>query len=150
MVLGEELVFELKRDFTIVIVTHNMQQAARVSDVTAFFWLGELVEYAPTKELFFNPRDERTETEGRETGRSCTWSREDSRGPQGCRGGRGSRCGGARPCRRTGSAGPRPVVLLTRDSALERRALVTVAVVTLPREQARAEWLYHGRPMPPS
>jgi len=57
----EALLDELKRDYTIVIVTHNMQQAGRVSDRTAFFLLGELVEYAATKELFFNPADERTE-----------------------------------------------------------------------------------------
>jgi phosphate transport system ATP-binding protein len=57
----EELVYELRKDMTIVIVTHNMQQAARVSDVTAFFLLGELVEVAPTKALFTTPRDERTE-----------------------------------------------------------------------------------------
>jgi phosphate transport system ATP-binding protein len=57
----EELVYELRKDMTIVIVTHNMQQAARVSDVTAFFLLGELVEVAPTRQLFTNPKDERTE-----------------------------------------------------------------------------------------
>jgi phosphate transport system ATP-binding protein len=57
----EELVYELRRDMTIVIVTHNMQQAARVSDVTAFFLLGDLVEVAPTKRLFTNPSDQRTE-----------------------------------------------------------------------------------------
>jgi phosphate transport system ATP-binding protein len=57
----EELVYELRKDMTIVIVTHNMQQAARVSDVTAFFLLGDLVEVAPTRQLFTNPRDERTE-----------------------------------------------------------------------------------------
>jgi len=58
----EELVYELRKDMTIVIVTHNMQQAARVSDVTAFFLLGELVEVAPTKTLFTAPTDERTES----------------------------------------------------------------------------------------
>jgi phosphate transport system ATP-binding protein len=57
----EELIAELKRDFTIVIVTHNMQQAARVSDTTAFFYLGELVEHAPTDAIFSNPGDPRTE-----------------------------------------------------------------------------------------
>jgi len=57
----ENLLAELKRSYTIVIVTHNMQQAGRVSDMTGFFLHGELVEHAPTKELFFNPRDERTE-----------------------------------------------------------------------------------------
>ena len=57
----EELVYELRKDMTIVIVTHNMQQAARVSDVTAFFLLGELVEVAPTKKLFTTPTDQRTE-----------------------------------------------------------------------------------------
>lgn len=57
----EELIHELKRNFTIVIVTHNMQQAARVSDYTAFFYLGELVEFADTKNVFTNPRHERTQ-----------------------------------------------------------------------------------------
>jgi phosphate transport system ATP-binding protein len=57
----EELVYELRKDMTLVIVTHNMQQAARVSDVTAFFLLGDLVEVAPTRALFTTPRDERTE-----------------------------------------------------------------------------------------
>ncbi|PKL08503.1 MAG: phosphate ABC transporter ATP-binding protein [Spirochaetae bacterium HGW-Spirochaetae-7] len=57
----ENLLEELKKQYTIVIVTHNMQQAGRVSDKTAYFFLGELVEYAGTKELFFNPRDKRTE-----------------------------------------------------------------------------------------
>src|SRR3989304_4729434 len=57
----EELIYELKRDYTIVIVTHNMQQAARVSDVTAFFWLGKLVEVAPTEQLFTNPREKLTD-----------------------------------------------------------------------------------------
>jgi len=57
----ETLLEELKRRYTIVIVTHNMQQAGRVSDATGFFLHGELVEYAPTKEIFFNPKDERTE-----------------------------------------------------------------------------------------
>ena len=53
---------ELKSDYTIVIVTHNMQQAARISDKTAFFLLGEVVEYNNTGDLFANPRDERTES----------------------------------------------------------------------------------------
>jgi phosphate transport system ATP-binding protein len=57
----ETLLDELKVRYTIVIVTHNMQQAGRVSDSTGFFLHGELVEYAPTKEIFFNPRDKRTE-----------------------------------------------------------------------------------------
>ena len=57
----EELVYELKRELTIIIVTHNLQQAARVSDVTAFFYLGELVEANDTSALFTSPRDERTE-----------------------------------------------------------------------------------------
>jgi phosphate transport system ATP-binding protein len=57
----EELIHELKKHLTIVIVTHNMQQAARVSDKTAFFYLGELVEYDITKEVFTNPKQERTQ-----------------------------------------------------------------------------------------
>jgi phosphate transport system ATP-binding protein len=57
----EELIVELKRDYTIVVVTHNMQQAARVSDQTGFFYLGRLVEFGPTQRLFTSPRDERTE-----------------------------------------------------------------------------------------
>jgi len=57
----EELIYELKRQYTIVIVTHNMQQAARVSDVTAFFWLGELVEFGPTDRIFTNPSKPLTE-----------------------------------------------------------------------------------------
>lgn len=57
----EELMQELKKSYTIVIVTHNMQQAARVSDWTGFFLLGEIVEYGVTSELFSNPRDKRTE-----------------------------------------------------------------------------------------
>lgn len=57
----EDLVFELKKDYTIVIVTHNMQQATRVSDYTGFFYLGDLVEFGDTTELFSNPKDERTE-----------------------------------------------------------------------------------------
>jgi phosphate transport system ATP-binding protein len=57
----EELIEELKQRFTIIIVTHNMQQAARVADTTAFFLLGELIEHAPTDRVFTNPGDERTE-----------------------------------------------------------------------------------------
>lgn len=58
----ENLIDELVKDYTIVIVTHNMQQAARVSEFTGFFWLGELVEFSPTPELFTNPKMELTET----------------------------------------------------------------------------------------
>jgi phosphate transport system ATP-binding protein len=57
----EELLFHLKERFTIIIVTHNMQQAARVSDTTSFFYLGELVENGPTRQIFTNPREQRTE-----------------------------------------------------------------------------------------
>jgi len=57
----EELVYQLKRDYTIVIVTHNMQQAARVSDRTAVFWLGKLVEYARTSQIFTAPTEKLTE-----------------------------------------------------------------------------------------
>ena len=57
----EELIYELKKDYTIVIVTHNMQQAARISDYTAFLYLGELIEYGPTETIFTNPSEERTE-----------------------------------------------------------------------------------------
>ena len=57
----EELVMELKDKYTIVMVTHNMQQAVRVSDYTAFFLLGELVEYGITDDIFSTPRDKRTE-----------------------------------------------------------------------------------------
>jgi phosphate transport system ATP-binding protein len=63
----EELILELKRAFTIVIVTHNMQQAARISDFTAFFYLGELVEFGPTNKVFMNP--EKRQTEDYVTGR---------------------------------------------------------------------------------
>ena len=63
----EELIDELKRDFTIAIVTHNMQQAARVSDYTAYMYLGELIEFGATEELFFKPK--RKETEDYITGR---------------------------------------------------------------------------------
>ncbi|HRH74418.1 MAG TPA: phosphate ABC transporter ATP-binding protein, partial [Zoogloea sp.] len=57
----EELVIELKNDFTIVIVTHNMQQAARISDYTAYMYLGELIEYGVTDELFLRPKKKETE-----------------------------------------------------------------------------------------
>jgi phosphate transport system ATP-binding protein len=57
----EELIAELKKDYTIVIVTHNMQQAARVSDFTGLFWLGELVEFSPTNAMFTHPKQELTE-----------------------------------------------------------------------------------------
>ena len=63
----EELILELKKEFTIVIVTHNMQQAARISDLTAFFYLGELIEYDLTKRIFTNPG--KTQTEDYVTGR---------------------------------------------------------------------------------
>jgi len=63
----EELIFTLKKEFTIVIVTHNMQQASRVSDTTAFFYLGELIEYDDTKKIFTNPT--KTQTEYYITGR---------------------------------------------------------------------------------
>ncbi len=57
----EDLLTELKENYTIIIVTHNMQQAARISDSTAFFWLGNLVEYGPTEEIFERPKNQRTE-----------------------------------------------------------------------------------------
>jgi phosphate transport system ATP-binding protein len=57
----EELFHDLKKNYTLIIVTHNMQQAARVSDRTAFFYVGELVEYDDTKQMFTNPRDIRTQ-----------------------------------------------------------------------------------------
>ena len=57
----EDLVLELKKDYTIVMVTHNMQQATRVSDQTVFFLLGEIIETAPTEQLFSVPADKRTE-----------------------------------------------------------------------------------------
>ena len=63
----EELILELKKDFTIVIVTHNMQQATRISDYTAFFYLGELIEYDLTTKIFTNP--DRKQTEDYVTGR---------------------------------------------------------------------------------
>ncbi len=57
----EELIYDLKKNYSIVIVTHNMQQAARVSDNTAFFYIGELVEYDLTKEMFTSPKNKKTE-----------------------------------------------------------------------------------------
>jgi phosphate transport system ATP-binding protein len=57
----EELLYELKQELTIIIVTHNLQQAARASDHTAFFFMGELVEFGPTEQMFTRPREERTE-----------------------------------------------------------------------------------------
>ena len=57
----EELALELKKDYTIVMVTHNMQQAARISDKTAFFLLGEVVEFGKTEQIFSMPKDKRTE-----------------------------------------------------------------------------------------
>lgn len=57
----EELIHQLKKDYTVVIVTHNMQQAARVSDFTAFLWLGELVEFDRTEKIFTNPKNKLTE-----------------------------------------------------------------------------------------
>lgn len=57
----EELIFELKKDYTIIIVTHNMQQATRVSDYTAFFLMGEVIEFNETGELFKNPKESKTE-----------------------------------------------------------------------------------------
>jgi phosphate transport system ATP-binding protein len=57
----EDLIIQLKRDYTIVIVTHNMQQAARISDFTAFFYLGELVEFDATTKIFTNPAKKQTE-----------------------------------------------------------------------------------------
>ncbi len=57
----EALMLEIKKNYTVVIVTHNMQQAARVSDVTGFFLLGDLIEFGETRQIFTNPRDQRTE-----------------------------------------------------------------------------------------
>jgi len=57
----EDLILELKKDYTIVIVTHNMQQAARISDFTAFFYLGELIEFDATRKIFTNPAKKQTE-----------------------------------------------------------------------------------------
>jgi phosphate transport system ATP-binding protein len=58
----EELIADLKKNYTVVIVTHNMQQAARISDMTGLFWLGELVEFSPTDEMFTRPKQELTES----------------------------------------------------------------------------------------
>ncbi len=63
----EELITEIKNQVTVLIVTHNMQQAARVSDYTAYMYLGELIEYGETEQIFFKPR--RKETEDYITGR---------------------------------------------------------------------------------
>ena len=57
----EDLCLELKNDVTVVIVTHNMQQAARISDKTAFFLLGDLIEYGETDQIFDRPKDKKTE-----------------------------------------------------------------------------------------
>lgn len=57
----EDLIYQLKKNYTIVIVTHNMQQAARVSDMTAFFCLGELIEYDITSKIFERPSNKKTE-----------------------------------------------------------------------------------------
>ena len=57
----EELILNLKKNYTIIIVTHNMQQAARISDKTAFFLMGEVVEYDDTKKIFNNPKEKKTQ-----------------------------------------------------------------------------------------
>ncbi|MFO0795768.1 MAG: phosphate ABC transporter ATP-binding protein, partial [Candidatus Brocadiaceae bacterium] len=57
----EDMLVELKKDYTVIIVTHNMQQAARISDYTGFFMMGELVECSVTSEIFTNPREKKTE-----------------------------------------------------------------------------------------
>ena len=57
----EDLVIELKKDYTIIMVTHNMQQAVRVSDKTAFFLLGEVIEYGETEQIFYMPKEKKTE-----------------------------------------------------------------------------------------
>jgi phosphate transport system ATP-binding protein len=57
----EDLMYDLKQKYTVIIVTHNMQQAVRISDKTAFFLLGEIVEYSETLELFDNPKNKKTE-----------------------------------------------------------------------------------------
>jgi phosphate transport system ATP-binding protein len=57
----EDLIFELKQEYTVVIVTHNMQQAARVADNTCFFLMGKLIEFDKTAKIFTNPSDKRTE-----------------------------------------------------------------------------------------
>ena len=56
----EDTMMRLKHDFTLVLITHNLQQSARVSDFSAFMYLGELIEFGPTREIFLEPRDERT------------------------------------------------------------------------------------------
>ena len=58
----EEVISELKKDYTIVIVTHNMQQAGRISDRTGLFWLGDLVEFGDTDQIFTRPKEELTES----------------------------------------------------------------------------------------
>ena len=58
---AEDLMRHLAQSYTIIVVTHNMQQAGRVSDVTGLFWLGELVEFSPTDEMFTRPKQELTE-----------------------------------------------------------------------------------------
>ena len=57
----EDLIEELKKKYTVIIVTHNMQQAARISDMTAFFLMGEIIEYSKTLNMFNRPKDKRTE-----------------------------------------------------------------------------------------
>jgi phosphate transport system ATP-binding protein len=57
----EELIYELKKQYTIIIVTHNMQQAGRVSDYTSFFYMGDLIEHGPTKFIFTSPKDIKTQ-----------------------------------------------------------------------------------------
>jgi phosphate transport system ATP-binding protein len=57
----EDLIDKLKKDYTVIIVTHNMQQAARVSDYTAYMYLGKLIEYGTTQQIFENPKEELTE-----------------------------------------------------------------------------------------
>ena len=57
----EELIMKLKKDYTIIIVTHNMQQAARISDKTAFFLMGEVIEYGDTQKLFNKPKEKKTQ-----------------------------------------------------------------------------------------
>src|SRR5690242_7732381 len=66
----EELILELRSTLTVVVVTHNMQQAARVSESTGFFLLGELVEFGVTRQLFTNPHDKRTRSEERRVGKA--------------------------------------------------------------------------------
>jgi phosphate transport system ATP-binding protein len=58
----EDLIFDLKKEYTVIIVTHNMQQAARVADTTAFFYLGKLIEHGPTREIFERPQEKLTES----------------------------------------------------------------------------------------